>query len=152
MQEDSAEVLALKALTDYITENGLRKTLEREAVLKTIYNMEDKVSIEDILQKHQELFPNIHICRSTVYNCIRILLDASVINELKDKNSTVYCKVYGNQNLIELTCRHCRETKLISNDYIASQLYNIGISDFKIENFRFQLYGICAKCKACMDK
>ena len=89
MQEESAEEQALQALFHFIETKGLRKTQERETGLRTIYNMKDKVSIEEILSKHQELFPKIHICLSTVYNCINILLEAHVINELKDKSSAV---------------------------------------------------------------
>lgn len=151
MQEHNAVELALNALNNYITTKGLRRTLERETVLRTIYNMDDKVTTEEILQKHQELFPNVHICRSTVYNCIRILLDAYIINEMKDKNSTVYCKVYGSEDQVELICNHCRQTRRVSIGHITSQIYNIEIADFKVENLRLQLYGTCAKCKMHME-
>ncbi|MBU3854664.1 MAG: transcriptional repressor [Candidatus Paraprevotella stercoravium] len=146
MQTKKVDELALNSLFDYIEKKGLRKTIERETVLKTIYQMDDKVSIEDILKKHQELFPQTHICRSTVYNSVSILLDANVIYEIKDKNCTVYCKAYGNSDTVELICNHCRMTKLIPLDYISTQIYSLGIPDFKIETFRLQLHGICAKC------
>lgn len=151
MQEESAEEQALQALFHFIETKGLRKTQERETVLRTIYNMKDKVSIEEILSKHQEFFPKIHICRSTVYNCINILLEAHVINELKDKNSTVYCKVFGNRNLIELVCNSCRETQLAELKHIRSLLEHIGCADFQVHNYRVTLYGICAKCKMRMQ-
>lgn len=151
MQEQNAIKLALNALNNHITTKGLRKTLERETILRTIYTMDDKVTPEEVLQKHQELFPNVHICRSTVYNSIRILLDAYIINEMKDKNSTVYCKVYGNQDQVELICNHCRQTRRVSLSHVTSQIYNIEIADFKVENLRLQLYGTCAECKMHME-
>lgn len=151
MQEESAEKQALQTLFHFIETKKLRKTQERETVLRTIYNMKDKVSIEEIFNKHQELFPKIHICRSTVYNCISILLEANVINELKDKNSTVYSKVYGNKNLIELVCNRCRETQLTELNHIRPLLENIGCADFQVHNYRVTLYGTCAKCKMHMQ-
>lgn len=147
MEKKKPEEEALENLLLYIQTRKLRKTQERETILRTVYNMEDKVSIEDILKKHQELFPQIHICRSTVYNCINVLLKANVIHELKDKNNTVYSKVYGNQNCVELICTKCRETRLTSADQFQPLLENIEFPDFQAHHFRFTLYGTCAKCK-----
>ena len=56
MQEESAEEQALQALFHFIETKGLRKTQERETVLRTIYNMKDKVSIEEILSSIRNFF------------------------------------------------------------------------------------------------
>lgn len=147
MEENEAVELAIAELNKYIKLNRMRHTQERETILKTIYSMKDKVSIEEILKRHEEIYPHIHICRSTVYNCVRLLLEINVINEMKDKNNTVYGKTFGNQDKVELVCKRCRKSKLISVSHIGTLMTHLGCSDFKVQHYRLTLFGICASCK-----
>lgn len=152
MQKEYAEYTAQRTLADFIRTKKLRQTRERTTVLKTIYHMRDKVSIEEIIDEHKRLFPKVHLCRSTAYNCIRILLEANVIHELKEDNSTVYCKVFGSERIIELTCTQCRKTERIAMHHLGLVMENPGVTDFQILNYRVILHGICARCKMSMEK
>lgn len=147
MEENEAVEQAMAELNEFIRNKGMRHTLERETILRTIYSMKDKVSIEAILKQHEKNYPHIHICRSTVYNCVRLLLEINVINEMKDKNNTVYCKALGNKDQVELICKKCRQSRLISISHIGALMANLGCPDFKVQHYRLTLYGICAGCK-----
>lgn len=147
MEESNAERLAMTALNKFIRNNGMRYTQERETILRTIYNMGDKISVEDILTEHERMYPDKRICRSTVYNCIRLLLELNIINEMKDKNNTVYRKVFGNGNVVELICKRCRKTHLVVLNHGDMLMNHLGSADFQVQSYRLTLYGLCSKCR-----
>lgn len=147
MEENEAVEQALAELNRFICNHRMRHTLERETIVRTIYSMEDRMSIEDILRQHKKLYPQMHICRSTVYNCVRLLLELNIIYEMKEMNNTVYCKVYGNTELVELICNRCHQARLVSMQHISPLISSLGGADFQMHSFRLTLHGICAMCK-----
>lgn len=151
MEEKEATEQAVTELNRFIKSNRLRYTIERETILRTIYSMEDKVSIEDILRQHEKMYPKIHVCRSTIYNCVKLFMSINVINEMKEKNNTVYCKVCGNPNMVELVCNKCRRSRVITITHVSELMASLGCADFQVHSHRLTLYGICAMCKLQSD-
>lgn len=147
MEKNNAVETAVMELNRFIRKHGMRYTQERETILRTIYSMQGNISIGNILKQHKRMYPRIHVCRSTVYNCIRLLLEINIINEMKDKNNTVYHRVFGNMDQVELICKRCHSCKQVSVENISSVVSKAGSADFHVHGYRLTLYGICATCK-----
>lgn len=73
----------------FIEIKGLRKTLEREYLLRVIYNNKGHFDVETL---YSEMIKNSYrISRATIYNNISLLLECKIIRELNfDKTQSKY--------------------------------------------------------------
>jgi Fur family ferric uptake transcriptional regulator len=65
--------------SEYLEENGLRKTPERFAILEQVYNSEDHFDVDSLYIRMKN--ENFRISRATVYNTIEVLLKCNLIRK-----------------------------------------------------------------------
>ena len=146
MKEDQTFESVREVFTVYLDKKKHRKTPERYAILKHIYDNEGHFDAELLYNMMQN---NYRVSLATVYNTFELLLDCGLIVKHPFARQTAqFEKTFGNSIHHHLVCTKCGMVKEFSDKRIRTTIQSKDFASFEVSHYSLYLYGLCKKCKA----
>ena len=145
MQNNQLQQTVKKKLEQYLAEKRLRKTPERFAILREIYQLEDHFDVDSLFERMKK--KKHLISRATLYNTIEHLLACDLITRHQfGKNLAMFEKSYAYKQHDHLICHDCDKVMEFCDPRIQQIQTMMGkILNFEVTHHSLNLFGKCLK-------
>jgi Fur family ferric uptake transcriptional regulator len=132
--------------SEYLKNNKLRNTAERNAIFSKICAMEELFTLEAIWQQLED--ENFHVSRASIYNTMELLLHSKIVVRHQFAYTQVLYELkHLSDNRHYVICTSCGTVQRIKNDKLNNVFSGYRIPKFTTEYYSLYFYGICSKCK-----
>ncbi|MBO4673606.1 MAG: transcriptional repressor [Bacteroidaceae bacterium] len=132
-------------LTRFMTEQGMRKTPERYAIMEVVTKMKGHHSADEILTMMPESF---HVSRGTIYSTLALLVDCGLAYSHHMDGITLYEGAYGRPAHHHYICTGCQKIWDLQDSSIEQAASKVKTPRFKKLRCNTYIYGICNICQA----
>ena len=132
---------------DYILNNGLKYTGQRDQILDSFLSMEKHITIEELYDLIKKKNPEISY--ATVYRTMKLLSECGIAKKSKFHGGiTRYEHAYDHGHHDHLVCLKCGSIQEFENHQIEVIQRKIAEeNNFKVEDHKLEIYGICSRCQ-----
>ena len=137
----------LAVLRGHLKRSGLKQTAQREVVLKALLEGPRYVTMDELVASVQKKDRGIGY--STVYRCMKLFCECALAKE----HHFLYGKTCFEHSLDDaahdyLICKQCGRVQEFSNPLIQAVQEKVTSElDFKLQEHRVELYGVCSSCQ-----
>jgi len=131
-----------------LQQNSLRFTIQREVILKTLYNSDEHLTPESLHNVLQEKYADLKIGIATVYRTLSLLEDAQMVTSLSFGAQGKKYELGAKKHHDHLICTLCGTiTEFVDEEIEARQHLITKKLGFKMCDHSMQIYGICKNCQ-----
>jgi len=133
---NDTQVRVREIFSEYLSENGHRKTPERFAILVEVYQIVGHFDIEELYIKMKD--KNYRVSRATLYNTIELLLDCDLIKKHQFGNNSSHFeksfqfKQHDHLILDDGEVVEFCDPRIQNIRKTVEEIYNVEISDHKL--------------------
>ncbi|NPA73672.1 MAG: transcriptional repressor, partial [Epsilonproteobacteria bacterium] len=126
---------------------NLKYTLQREVILKILYNNDQHFTPEELYIKIKKEYPNLNIGIATIYRTLNLLEESDIITSISFGQSGKKYEI-AIRHHDHLICDLCGKIIEFEDEEIEKRQEEIAAKyDFLIKSHILQLHGICKECR-----
>lgn len=131
---------------EYLQENGLNTTQQRELIVDAFLRCHDHISIDELLARVRKR--NKRVGYATVYRTLKLLVDSGLAHQRQFGDGQARFEVAGEHH-DHLICSKCGLILEFEDDEIERLQDKIAqrLGGFKVVRHRHELYGLCPKAQ-----
>ena len=135
-----------KKFQEYITQKGLKRTQQRETILRHFLKCTTHVSTEELYLALRKKFPGIGY--ATVHRTLKLFSESGIAEERNfGDGQTRFELSAGDEHHDHLICSQCGKIIEFEEPMIEQLQSEIAARhNFTIQNHRLELYGLCSDC------
>jgi len=136
-----------------LKKNKLKFTIQREVILKTLYDSDEHLTPEALHQLIQKKHPQLKAGIATVYRTLSLLEDSEVVTSLSFGAQGKKYELGAKEHHDHLICTECGEITEFVDEAIEKRQQAITQElGFAMNDHSMQIYGICKKCQEKQKK
>lgn len=145
--KSSVKAAVERILDGYLEMNNHRKTPERYAILRAVYDMNGHFTLEELGTKlaQDDKFP---VSRATLYNTLNLFLELRLVIRHRFQGTTKYEACYDNNSHCHQMCTVCGKVTEVKAPEVAQVIEELHLKRFRKDGFTLYIYGICSTCQA----
>ena len=150
-KKESVRQTAERILDNYLEMNNYRKTPERYAILKAVYDIEGHFTLDELGQKlaDEEHFP---VSRATLYNTLHLFMSLRLVIRHSIQGTTMYEALYPGDSHCHQVCTVCGRVTEVKSPEVAKAIEGMHLKRFRQDVFSLYIYGICSTCQAAITR
>ena len=145
--KDSVKTAVERILDSYLEMNNHRKTPERYAILRAIYETNGHFTLDELGDKMIKVY-KFPVSRATLYNTLNLFLELRLVIRHRFQGTTKYEACYDNNSHCHQMCTVCGKVTEVRSLEITNAINELHLKRFRKDGFTLYIYGICSTCQA----
>lgn len=134
-------------MTEFLAEQGLKSTKQRDVILKAFVEAGRHLSVDDLHARVKKSNP--HIGYATVYRTMKLLAQAGIAEERRFEDGFTRYEYRGTGGHHDhLICTDCGRIIEFENERIEQLQQDVARKNrFIVTSHKLELYGLCSDCQ-----
>ena len=148
---ESVKAAVERILDSYLEMNNHRKTPERYAILRAVYETDGHFTLDELGEKlvKKYKFP---VSRATLYNTLNLFMELRLVIRHRFQGTTKYEACYDSDSHCHQMCTVCGKVTEIRSPEVAEAIDMLHLKRFRKDGFTLYIYGICSTCQARLTR
>ncbi|MCR4959166.1 MAG: transcriptional repressor [Prevotella sp.] len=150
-KKESVRQASERILDNYLEMNNYRKTPERYAILKAVYDIDGHFTLEELGQKlaDDQHFP---VSRATLYNTLNLFIELRIVIRHNIQGTTKYEAYYPGDNHCHQICTMCGKVTEVKAPEVTKAIAAMRLKRFRQDVFSLYIYGVCSSCQSVITR